>query len=230
MKGGYAGFGQTNPNFRDIDINKTFLSGDIGIGGNDSDNSRRVVTGSYCNATAVLDGFTITGGNADGVVGDYYNRCGAGMFNDSGSPTVINCTFSRNSAAQDGGGIYNRQNSSPTVTNCKFIDNSAKYGGGMYHRWGSNSTVTNCIFSGNSAEMYGGGIFNWCASSTTLKNCTFSDNTAPEGNALACNSNQQQYPSNVRIVNCILWDGGNEIFNKDHSSIRITYCDVQGGY
>jgi len=178
----------------------------------------------------VLDGFKIIGGNANGVVGDYYNRCGAGMFNASGSPTVINCTFSRNSAAQDGGGLYNRQNSSPTVTNCKFIGNSAKYGGGMYHRWGSSSTVINCIFSGNCAEMYGGGIFNWCASSPSLRNCTFSDNTAPAGNALACNSNRQQYPSNVRIVNSILWDGGNEIVNVDNSVILVTYSDVQDGY
>jgi len=230
IKGGYAGFGEPDPNDRNINDYETILSGDIGVTGYSSDNSIHVVTGSDCDSTAVLDGFKIIGGNANGVVGDYYNRCGAGMFNAGGSPTVINCTFSRNSAAQDGGGLYNRQKSSPTVTNCKFIGNSAKYGGGMYHRWDSNSTVTNCIFSGNFAEMYGGGIFNWCATSPTLRNCTFSGNTSPVGNALACNSNQQQYPSNVQLTNCVLWDGYNEIVNRDSSIILITYSDVQGGY
>ncbi len=39
----------------------------------------------------VLDGFTITGGNANGSNPD--NR-GGGMYNDNSSPTVTNCTFS----------------------------------------------------------------------------------------------------------------------------------------
>ena len=49
--GGYAGFGAPDPNARDIERYETILSGDI----NDSG------TG----ATAVLDGFTITAGNAN---------------------------------------------------------------------------------------------------------------------------------------------------------------------
>ncbi len=46
----------------------------------------------------ILDGFTITGGNADGD--DYPDYLGGGMVNDNSSPTVTNCTFSGNSAAR----------------------------------------------------------------------------------------------------------------------------------
>ena len=55
----------------------------------------------------VLEGFTITGGNASR---------GGGMSNLGSSPTVTNCTFSSNTADTSGGGMYNK-NSSPTVTN-----------------------------------------------------------------------------------------------------------------
>ncbi|MHC4219148.1 MAG: hypothetical protein ACYSU7_11910, partial [Planctomycetota bacterium] len=45
----------------------------------------------------VLEGFTITGGNADGLPGR--DQRGGGMYNENGSrPTVTNCTFSGNSA------------------------------------------------------------------------------------------------------------------------------------
>ena len=72
LKGGYAGFGQSDPNTRDIETYETILSGDV-----DSDdayvsdpcdlfeeptrrgNSRNVVTSRNTDATAVLDGVTI---------------------------------------------------------------------------------------------------------------------------------------------------------------------------
>ena len=40
------------------------MSGDIGVAGDNSDNSYHVVTGSGTNNTAILDGFIISGGNA----------------------------------------------------------------------------------------------------------------------------------------------------------------------
>ena len=64
-------------------------------------------------AGTVLEGFTITGGNANG---NFPDNVGGGMYNLISSPTVSNCTFSGNTAYA-GGGMYN-YNSSPTVTNC----------------------------------------------------------------------------------------------------------------
>ena len=155
---------------------------------------------------------------------------GGGMFNDKSSPMVTNCTFSGNSAEYYGGGMYNREDSSPTVTNCTFSHNDALPGaGGGMANYQSSPTLTNCTFSGNSAEYYGGGIFNW-DSSPTVTNCTFAGNSATNGNALACESYEHSYPSNVRVVNCILWDGGNEVWNNDGSTITINYSDVQDSW
>ena len=51
---------------------------------------------------------------------------------DSSSPTVSNCTFTGNSVAAVGGGMYNVA-SSPIVDGCTFTENSAEVGGGMYN-------------------------------------------------------------------------------------------------
>jgi parallel beta-helix repeat protein len=218
IKGGYAGFGEADPDARDINAYETILSGDLNgddgpICANNGENSYRVVTENGTDETAVLDGFTITGGTYDG------------MYNFFSSPTLTNCTFSMNS----GGGMYNSQ-SSPTLTNCTFSRNSATFGGGMYNR-NSSPMLTNCIFTTNSSTYEGGGIYNYRNSSPILTNCTFSANSAANGNALACDSPpHRKYPSNVQITNCILWDGGNEIWNGDNSTITIAYSDVQGGW
>ncbi len=206
--GGYAGIGAADPDDRLIDTYVTVLTGDLAE--NDGppffsggENSYTVVTGSGTGTTAVLGGFTITGGNANGlgrdseiIGGGMFNvggsptvtgctfsgnwaRHGGGMANDGSSPTVTSCTFSGNGAGSSvlvaaGGGMLNQNTSSPTVIDCTFEGNSASPGGGM-HNDSSSPTVTNCTFTGNSAN-YGGGMSN-DGSSPTVTDCTFCDNS-----------------------------------------------------
>jgi hypothetical protein len=115
------------------------------------------------------------------------------------------------------------------MTNCTFNFNSAKWGGAIESRY-SNPTITNCIISCNSAT-YGGATHN-VESNLTLTNCTFAQNSAQYGNTLSCNSSPRQgtSPSNFEIKNCILWNGGDEIWNNDTSTIDITYSNVQGSW
>ena len=40
---------------------------------------------------------------------------------------------------------------------------------------------------------------------------------------------RSSFQSTLSLINCILWDGGNEIDNADGSAITVTYSDVQGG-
>ena len=78
--------------------NVTILSGDIGAPGNSSDNSYHVVTAdSTVTASAVLDGFKITGGYANGATPD--DR-GAGLLGSDASPTVAHCVFTGNGASK----------------------------------------------------------------------------------------------------------------------------------
>ena len=183
-------------------FDQTILSGNVGSPNNHFDNSYHVVTGSGTDGTAVLDGFTITGGNALGAPppdnrgGGMYNESGSptvnnctfsantassggGMYNDSGNPTVTNCTFSGNSAGSHGGGMRN-ESGSPMVTNCTFRGNSADYDGGAMQNISGSPTVTNCTFSANSADRDGGGMYNW-RGSPTVANCTFNANSAEFG-------------------------------------------------
>ncbi|MCJ7777467.1 MAG: hypothetical protein MUP16_04045, partial [Sedimentisphaerales bacterium] len=383
LKGGYAGAGESDPNARDVDMYKTTLSGDLNsddVDVNDpydlrdeptrSDNSYHVVTGSGTDKTAILDGFTITAGNADGTWWDK-NNSGAGMYNEYGSPTAINCIFTSNGARYDpytdspgagggmynycssptvanctfssnfasgyGGGMYNdgtssephvtncifannwgylgggmdncysspmltgctfvgnragyggaissyysassvigncwfignsascegggmyNERSTPKLTNCTFLENLAEApldsgGGGMFNSWGSSPVLTNCSFKANSASrgggifnertsltlvkcifsgnraLWGGGMYNYDESNLMVTNCTFSRNSAATGNALACDSLFKNDPSKVGAANCILWDGGDEIWNNDGSIINIAYTDVKGGW
>ena len=162
--GGYPTGGGT----RDWEANPTILSGDID--GNDTNtdgnninetwndiqgsNSYHVVTGLSIDNTAVLDGFTITGGNANSNSSP--NHVGGGIFNGSSNPTLTNITISGNYAA-DGGGMYNNS-SSPVLTNVTIAGNQANWGGGMEND-NSNPTLINVTISGNQASNSGGGLY-----------------------------------------------------------------------
>ena len=71
---GFAG-NETTLGERSSDSDLTVLSGDIGTAGENSDNSYHVV---YANGVtdAVLDGFTVTLGRADGSGGGMYTNKG----------------------------------------------------------------------------------------------------------------------------------------------------------
>ena len=238
---------------RDPAANPTILSGDLkgdDVGfSNNSENVYHVVTGA---TGATLDGFTVTGGNADG---SYPNDSGGGMYNDVSNPTLANVTFARNAAINYGGGMYNHSTSS-TLTNIGFSNNSANFGGGMYNS-SSLPTLTNVAFSSNLATGSGGGMYNWSASSLVLTNATFNGNSASYGGGIyngsssnptltnvtfsgnsASNSGggMQNYSSSPTIRNTIFWGNtavtnGAQIFNEDSSSIPVVSDSVlQAGY
>ncbi|UCG58894.1 MAG: PASTA domain-containing protein, partial [Phycisphaerales bacterium] len=217
LLGGYAGYGELDPDARSTSRYETTLSGDIGALGDNSDNSYHVVNGSGCDGTADLDGFTITGGNADG---SWPNNSGGGMYISDGSPTVTDCTFSSNSG-RFGGGMCN-DDSNPTVTDCTFSGNSASSGGGMYN-FECNPTLTNSTFSDNSAEHHGGGMYNE-GGSPKGTNCTFNDNTAEECGGGMYN----HWEGNPTLTDCTFsgnsaLDDGGGMYNKD-SSPTLTNC------
>ena len=223
LYGGFAG-AETALGQRDWTTNATVLSGNIGTAGSAADNSYHVVTGADL---AVLDGFTITGG--DTYVSGSSNY-GGGMYNDNCSPTLANCTFSGNWASS-GGGMYNH-NSSPTVTNCTFSDNTASgyfgggNGGGM-HNESSSPTVTSCMFSDNRATS-GGGMYNSDDSSPTLTNCTFSGNTTSDGGAGGGMGNWNSSPT---VTNCTFsgnWAMGGGGMCNSSSSPNVTNCTFSG--
>jgi hypothetical protein len=181
--GGFAGTETARPQ-RDYEANLTILSGDIGVQGDNSDNSYHVVVGSGTNHSAVLDGFTVSHGRTANGVGMDSENMGGGMYNKNGSPTVANVIFTGNEATF-GGGMYSGGDfsqywtgSHPILTNVTFENNSAIEGGGMRVDNYSDPILTNVIFDGNSVIRSGGGMEIGYYSNPTLFNVIFSNNTA----------------------------------------------------
>ncbi|MCB9298944.1 MAG: SBBP repeat-containing protein, partial [Lewinellaceae bacterium] len=221
--GGFPGLpGQEGDlSVRDWAAYETTLSGDIDNDGTLANNSYHVIFNNNLNNTAVLDGFTVSGGNADGGGA---NNFGGGMYNNNSSPVVANSTFTGNSANNNGGGMHNETDSSPTVANCTFTGNSANgHGGGMHNESGSSPALANCAFSGNLAGS-GGGMYNYTCS-PTLANCTFSGNSAGAGGGM-----YNYYFSGPTLDNCILWGNSSSISNELSSTATVAHSIVQGGY
>jgi len=117
IRGGYAGSGMSDPNVRDTALYPAILSGDL-LGNdartsdalyllnepNRAENSYHVVTGSGTDTTAIIDGLTISQGNFT-PVSDRDPGGGGGIYNNSGTPRVIGCFFTKN-AARDMGGAH----------------------------------------------------------------------------------------------------------------------------
>ena len=218
----YGGFSamETELDQRDWVTNLTTLSG-YDDGG--TDQVYHVVTGSD---DAIIDGFTITGGNAVGTGAD--DR-GGGMINWSCSPTVVNCTLENNYAVMYGGAVYN-YSSAAVFVNCNFTSNTTPYRGGGIFNFAGNSTLTSCIFHGNSAVSRGGGMFNSDNSTPELVNVTFHNNSSEGGGAI-----YNTGTCSPVITNCILWGNiatsfNNEIYNDTGANPVVTYGNIEGGY
>ena len=161
---------------------------------------------------------TFTGNNAEK---------GGVVYNNDSSIILENCDLTGNWATE-GGVIYDDEGGS-TLIDCTLSGNTAINGGAVYSGGESYAGLNNCILSGNTADS-GGVIYICDESDVKIIHCTLADNSANNGNSIACDSYQQQNPSRVEMTNCILWDGGNEIWNNDGSTVTITYSDVQGGW
>jgi hypothetical protein len=262
LYGGFAGFGAPDPNVRDPNLYQTILSGDLA--GDDAavsdpcdllteptraENSYHVIKGTGVDSTAIVDGFTITAGNASEDT--WPNSHGAGMFNEFGcNSNLVNCTFINNSARLSGGAMINHNDSIPTLSNCIFISNSAVDNGGAIENhnnsspifincafsqnqatWGgairntsSNPEITGCIFSENKARDSGGGIDNCCNSNPILTDCNFTGNVV----TVWCGAGMNNNESSPSLTNCTFsnndanYTGGG--MDNSNSSPALTHC------
>ncbi len=232
LYGGFAGTEIARAE-RNVHAHVTTLSGDIGMPGDASDNSYHVATGSLTDTTAVLDGFTVTGGKADG--GDWEQMVGGGLYNFRGSPTLANIEFRANAVQGAGGGIYN-EDGNPRMINAIFRQNSAAgKGGGMcsYNVYGC-PILTNVLLIGNASGEAGGGIYSEGSMSLVLVNASFFGNSALGPGGAMCN-----FSGSPVITNTIMWGDSSawcseasqncsEIFNYPGVSPTISYSLIQG--
>ena len=158
--GGFVG-NETSIAQRDFRTNTTTISGDINaddsgvdfVGNNRTDNVYHVITISG-NRT-LIDGVTVTSGQADAASGD--ERFGAGIRKENTSQgiTLKNSIF-ENNVAVGGGGFYGQFIAGDflIVENSIFRNNVVTYGGGIYTVTSANSIaysvdLSNSLFHNN---------------------------------------------------------------------------------
>jgi hypothetical protein len=216
LYGGFAGIEETREQ-RNWEEQITVIDGSVA---RDGEPAHHVVIGAD---RSILDGFTITGGLADGDRPATHS--GAGMYNDTASPTISNCTFRDNSAEWRGGGMYNEM-AFTTVTNCLFQNNWASARGGGMSNVESSPTVIGSVFEGNSSSVSGGGMHN-DESSPTLTDCMFKDNSASNNGAGIYNESE----SSLTMINCVFLNNsalkaGGGMYNGG-SSPTVLNCTFQ---
>lgn len=249
--GGFAGT-EVEHTARNWTNNPTILSGEIGYS-DTADNSYHVITDSSVNQSAVLDGFTITAGYANGASSPLYS--GGGIYLTASSPTLSNLILADNYAKVTGGGMYAGGNSSPILENVTFLRNRAEttggggmyntgssptlddvmfeankgYGGaGMMNSGNSSPVMTNVTFRNNAASNEGGGIYNINNSSPTLINAVFHNNTAYYGGGISNISYSSPIITNAVFSLNSARSVGGAIRNYDHSSPILTNISVSG--
>ncbi|MHC4219963.1 MAG: right-handed parallel beta-helix repeat-containing protein, partial [Planctomycetota bacterium] len=173
LRGGYAGVGAPDPDDRDIKAYETILDGDLaGNDGpafaNNGENACRVVVAAT-DTTALLEGFTIRGGNA--------SNHGGGLFIVGAGPVVSQCTFHSNRAGNRGGAVY-VEDGWPRIAGCIFTSNYGDIGGCIHIRGLSDVTVTDCKFEDN--EAFAGGGITKIDGNLTIIGCEFRSNVVTD--------------------------------------------------
>lgn len=170
--------------------------------------------------SSVLEGFTITNGDAGN---------GAGIYCNGSSPVIRNNVICANFSWY-GAGIYG-SGASPMIEGNIVFDNEAWGGGALYFREGSSPVIASNLIHDNRGDVDGGGIM--CSESSVLVtgNTLVRNSAFGRGGGLHCTKK-----SVVRVVNSIFWDNsayqGDEISVGgfwDGAVLEISYSDVKGG-
>ena len=176
--------------------------------------------GTPITTTTRIDGFTVTGGYANGFAATETGGGGLYCFGRGTgsrcSPTIANVVFAGNKASYHGGALFadgsDGGESNPVVVNAVFTGNAAHYNGGAVYNTGakgtvvgtSNPRITNVTFYANAAGN-GGGVYN-------------------DGSGGTC----QPVLTNVILWNNTATSSGAQMFNA-YAAPTLSYSLVQGG-
>lgn len=190
--GGFTG-GETARTQRNPDpaTNNTILSGNIGLPGSPSDNSFHVLSTSGTLPGTVIDGFTITAGNASSSATGHADGGGILCLHQN-ALQIANVIISDCNAFRGGGFAARSAGGAalgvPLLTNVTFSNNTANWlGGGIYHYFNGRIDLDDVNFDGNHAGNAGGAIYAGPAlnGELALSDANFTDNsTGGDGGAI----------------------------------------------
>ncbi len=214
-------------------IRSTILNGSTPAS-SDTGSVVRITDGE--DSTAVLQGFTITGGSGT----NWTDEHGAGVYREGGgvlvahsSPTIQFNLIVGNVVAKNpkvtsaGGGGIRAGDGNPSILSNVIANNTGRYGAGVVLNY-TGALVRNTILTGNSGgQDYGGGALWINANGPATK---LIENTTIAGNATIA---VYVYQGSTTFRNDILW--GTSSTSSVQLGVRsgtqsVSYCDVQGGW
>ena len=243
----YGGFDGTETLFsqRKPKINTTILSGDINGDDNATitdaettrqDNAYHVLSVVGNVQDLIVDGFTISGGNANGPIltslaaaSQYYHTRGGALYintyTDGDNPKVYvaNCIFEKNSGSDTGvvspyfaNGVLN-QSYTANFDACIFKNNFSGtnsqilYAGTNAYNWLANGEIKNCLFNNNTSTSGASCLYlsaNANGGSITGLNIDVINTTFASNTGVSGNVIKTVDGSNARIKNSILYNNG----------------------
>ncbi|MCH8824960.1 MAG: hypothetical protein IH984_15805 [Planctomycetes bacterium] len=237
LMGAYAGIGADDPDERDFELYETILSGDLlGDDGedfqNNDENSLHVLIGLAESEVGLIEGFTISGGNAN--INSSSNRNGGGAYFVDVSPTFISCKFSFNFADSSGGAVYSVGEGNLYFENCIFSGNMATHGGAVYI-FANNpdpklASFLNCLFNNNTTTNLpffsgsGGAIKIGYHVTATITKCSFLGNTAASGGASSITNNAVLLMFDCILQNNSALRGG--ALHSQSSTLTLSNCNL----
>jgi len=160
---------------------------------------------------------------------------GGGVYVVSGTPsaaaapslTVVDSTFTNNSAPASGGGLlYDDFRGTLTLTGSTFTNNTAYGGAGAS---ATNAVITNCTFTNNTAGDAGGGGYQNEGGSLSVTNSLFDHNTAADdGGGGFENEGGSLEMTDVTVTNNTGGADGGGGFENEGGSLAMTGCLVAG--
>ncbi len=239
LYGGFPADANDNTGMKDRDweTHATILSGDFD--NNDKDDFSQMDENAYhvlivfsANDLTIVDGFTVTGGNANGTkngmkVDNVFvsNECGGGIYSydfergNELSPKLSHLIVKNNAAVKNGGGIFNYSENgeaNPNISYSTILHNRAgENGGGIYNnaKRVASPELLNVTIRGNQAGLQGGGVFclsEKLVSAPHLTNTLICGNVAHVGGGMICCS----YAGNVAPILINVTVSGNKAIGE----------------
>jgi hypothetical protein len=209
----------------------------------DSASCVRIVSGE--DSTAVLAGFTITGGTGTKWIDEH----GAGVYREGGgiiitlsSPTIKNNLIINNEAIDKtgvtsaGGGGIRAGDSNAHIYNNIIANNKGHYGAGIVWNYATGELKNNIIVYNSGGEDFGGGgVWTLELGTTIIENNVIAYNSVTgSGGNRGKGGGILVWSTSINAKNNIVWgntqSSGDQIYLTGGGTADVTYSNVEGGF